>query len=675
MCCSRCAAHFCFACLQRQPSAEAAHRHVPAFHGCDSVFAPLATVQAAQNTHRLLVLGQLLRLDAVSACTTSEITATGPVEWRDVLPGGASAEALVAALAADLASLGLPASLSAVADQWQQSMANAKKEEPANSEDRRPMFAAAGAQLPAHQHQLRIQLPPGTHIGPDGDVPLDVLPGLRASIRAQLSAQQPRLLEQPGQAALEELSSRHLNNMLALIRRQVLQQRQQHQQHQHLQQQRQAHPGLLPGRRMAGESSSTLLPLSGSGEGATLRAKSLRLNCQRGNWEAVVQLLHAFGSSPGGGQGVGPGGEGESGDDEQEGSGAVDWTEGDALGRTLLQLVILAGGDGVAPRDSEACEEAVSRVALLLAHGCDATAKAEHGHTPLVTPQPASCLCARSEMRALQIPPALAAALSHSSPSLPAQHLAVVSQNLKVVELLADNLVARADAAAAQARAARMAARAAVGARAAAEANAETTADETEAALDVRDFSLKAWVDAALPDGRTPLHLACSAGHPAMVAALLQRGADPATQATRSGGTCLQTAITAAAPDAAFAIVRLVLCGDAGPEARGHGGVRRRLLELPGEHGCTLLHHAVWRRHLRLVAFLVDHCKCDIEVSLCRPCTTLTPPLFLPCAPSFALNRTFFCVGCLSGGDPSQQPHPACLRLRVGFNRRRALAR
>ena len=152
-------------------------------------------------------------------------------------------------------------------------------------------------------------------------------------------------------------------------------------------------------------------------------------------------------------------------------------------------------------------------------------------------------------MRALQIPPALAAALSHSSPSLPAQHLAVVSQNLKVVELLADNLVARADAAAAQARAARMAARAAVGARAAAEANAETTADETEAALDVRDLSLKAWVDAALPDGRTPLHLACSAGHPAMVAALLQRGADPATQATRSGGTCLQTAITAAAPD------------------------------------------------------------------------------------------------------------------------------
>jgi len=152
----------------------------------------------------------------------------------------------------------------------------------------------------------------------------------------------------------------------------------------------------------------------------------------------------------------------------------------------------------------------------------------------------------------------------------------VVSRNLKVLELLADNLVAKARE----------------------NANA-----------------LRTLIDPSLPDGRTPMHLACSLGQDSLVSALLLRGADPSVQATPNGATCLQYAITAADPSTALEIARILLCGDDGPENRDpDGGVRRRLLELPGEHGCTPLHHAIWRKHQSLVEFLVDHCKCNLEV-------------------------------------------------------------
>lgn len=159
------------------------------------------------------------------------------------------------------------------------------------------------------------------------------------------------------------------------------------------------------------------------------------------------------------------------------------------------------------------------------------------------------------------------------------QHLAAVSKNLKVVELLADNLVAKAKA------------------------------------QGKSDGALRTLIDPSLPDGRTPMHLACSLGQVSVVSALLTRGADPSFQANPGSATCLQYAITTADPDAALEIVRVILCGNVGPEARDReSGVRRKLLELPGEHGCTPLHHAIWRRHRGLVEFLVDHCKCNLEV-------------------------------------------------------------
>ena len=393
MCCSRCAAHFCFACLERQPSAEAAHRHVPLAHDCESVFAPLATVRAAQNRHRLLALGQLLRLDAASSSAD-----TPPSDWRDLIPGGASAEALVNTLATELEDLGLPTSLGAFANQWRQQHTIAARESVSAAPNALPAAAAVGPQLqPRPQHQLRLELPPGIRFGPNGEVPPEVLPGLRASIQAQVAAQQPQLAEQLGPAALEEHANRHLATMLGLIRRQFLEQRQR-QHPMHPQQQ----PGLQPGRRWASPGSTTLLPLpsdsiSGSegGEGGThqvenpiQRAQSLRVNCERGNWEAVLQLLYAYRSLRG---------EDETSANQQSNhaeveeeisrhdlSAVLDWSEGDAVGRTLLQQVIMSGGDGRTPRDPEACNEMADRVALLLAHGCDATARAEHGHTPLV---------------------------------------------------------------------------------------------------------------------------------------------------------------------------------------------------------------------------------------------------------------------------------------------------
>ena len=40
MSCSQCSIHFCYACLARFATREAAHRHVPLAHDCESVFAP-----------------------------------------------------------------------------------------------------------------------------------------------------------------------------------------------------------------------------------------------------------------------------------------------------------------------------------------------------------------------------------------------------------------------------------------------------------------------------------------------------------------------------------------------------------------------------------------------------------------------------------------------------------
>jgi len=383
MCCSRCAAHFCFACLERQPSAEAAHRHVPAAHHCESVFAPLATVQAAQNRHRLQALGELLRLDAAPSSANTKLS-----EWRDLIPGGASADALVESLATELEDLGLPTSLGAFANQWRQQ--NTIAVTPAVPAAPKVIPAAVAGPQARPQHQLRLELPPGIRFGPHGELPPDVLPGLRASIQAQLAAQQPHLVEQLGPAALEEHANRHLTNVLGLIRRQVAQQRQPQPQQQ---QQLPGHPGLQPGRRWAGSGSTTLLPLpsntAGDGAGGTTnaeetiqRANSLRVNCERGNWEAVVQLLHAFKSLKD--DDTSNTSRGDSAEGEHNFSGIVDWSEGDALGRTLLQQVIMSAGDGRTPRDPEACDETADRVAQLLAHGCDATARAEHGHTPLV---------------------------------------------------------------------------------------------------------------------------------------------------------------------------------------------------------------------------------------------------------------------------------------------------
>lgn len=42
------------------------------------------------------------------------------------------------------------------------------------------------------------------------------------------------------------------------------------------------------------------------------------------------------------------------------------------------------------------------------------------------------------------------------------------------------------------------------------------------------------------------------------------------------------------------------------------------LAELPGEHGFRPLHHAIFRRHAAVLAFLVDECRADVD-------STVTP--------------------------------------------------
>ena len=131
MACAMCSGHFCFACLERFPTAAAAHSHVPRAHGCDSAFAPQKTVAAAHVALRAAAIAELLNVCrggartaegagagaavAAEAAEDTEGDAGGGSEGEG--EGGGSSAAwrsggeLLEALADDLKLLGLPTSV------------------------------------------------------------------------------------------------------------------------------------------------------------------------------------------------------------------------------------------------------------------------------------------------------------------------------------------------------------------------------------------------------------------------------------------------------------------------------------------------------------------------------------------------------------------------------------